>query len=171
LQILNQTPTYRRSIIENEKIDLLIKKLLQMKLRVGRTKKEAIGKHRIGRMVGQSNSFKVFSEIICNGDAPSLIEVFTAIKQTKDTKIGKGVSIIKVPVDMLEHCCFGPFAQNTKAFITSRFETLCGLKNKNGELEMNCMGEKKGNGRKEVTIPRRMFVDGKGKKYLQEDLD
>ena len=122
-------------------------------------------------MVGQSNSFKVFSDIICNGDAPSLIEVITAIKQTKDTKIGKGVSIIKVPVDMLEHCCFGPFAQNTKAFITSRFETLCGLKNKNGELEMYCMGKKKGNGRKEVTIPRRMFVDGKGKKYLQEDLD
>ena len=42
LQILNQTPTYRRSIIENEKIDLLIKKLLQMKLRVGRTKKKQL---------------------------------------------------------------------------------------------------------------------------------
>jgi hypothetical protein len=93
-------------------------------------KKEAIGKHRIGRMVGQRNSFKVFPEIICNGDTPSLIEVITAIKQIKDTKIGKEVSIVEVPVDVLEHCCFEPFAQNTKAFITSRFEIFGGQKNK-----------------------------------------
>ena len=33
LHILNQTPTYRRSVIEKDEIDLLIKKLLEMKLR------------------------------------------------------------------------------------------------------------------------------------------
>jgi len=123
--------------------------------------KEENGKHRIGSMVGTRNSFKVFSEIICTGNAPSLIEVITAIKRTKDTKIGKDVSIIEVPVDMLEYCCFRPFAQNAKAFITSRFELLCGLKNKNGELEMYYMGEKtsKGEGRKTVEISRRMFAD------------
>ncbi len=69
------------------------------------------------------------------------------------------MSIIKVPEDMLEYCCFRPFAQNAKAFITSRFELLCGLKNKNGELEMYHMGETKGKGRKAVKISRRMFVD------------
>ena len=83
-------------------------------------------------MVGKRNSFKVFPEIICTGNAPSLIEVITAIKRTKDAKIGKDVSIIEVPVDVLEYCCFGPFAQNAK----SRFELLYRLKNKNGELEI-----------------------------------
>ena len=54
------------------------------------------------------------------------------------------MSIIEVPGDMLlEHCGFAPpFAQNTKAFITSRFETLFGLKNEYRELEMYYMGEK-----------------------------
>jgi hypothetical protein len=76
------------------------------------------------------------------------------------------VSIIEVPADVLEHCCFEPFAQNTKAFITSRFETLFGLKNENGELEMYYCHEKKpkGEGRKSVRIPRRMFVNGESKK-------
>jgi hypothetical protein len=46
------------------------------------------------------------------------------------------VSIIEVPVDALEYCGYEPFAQNAKAFITSRFETVFGLKNKNRELEM-----------------------------------
>ena len=110
-------------------------------------------------MVGKRNSFKVSQEIICTGNAPSLIEVIKAIKQTKDTKIGKDVSIIKVPVDMLEYCCFRPFAQNAKAFITTCFELLCRLKNKHGELEMYHMGETKGEGRKTVVISRRMFVD------------
>jgi hypothetical protein len=121
--------------------------------------KKVIGKHRIGRMVGGQNSFKVYPEIICIGDNPSLGEVITAIKQTKDTKIGKEVSIIEVTVDALEYCGYEPFAQNAKAFITSRFELLYGLKNKNGELEMYHMGSKKGEGRKTVFIPRRMFVD------------
>ena len=110
-------------------------------------------------MVGWSNSFKVYPKIICTGNAPSLTEVINAIKRTKHTKIGKNVSIIEVPGDMLEYCCFRPFAQNAKAFITSRFELLCGLKNKNGELEMYHMGETKGEGRKQVVISRRMFVD------------
>ena len=120
-----------------------------------------IGKHRIGRMAGQRHAFKVFPEIICTGNAPSLIEVITAIKRTKDTKIGKNVSIIEMPVDVLEHCGYATFAQNTKAFITSHFETLFGLKNENGELEMYYMGEKRSkcDGRKQVRIPRSMFVD------------
>ncbi len=129
--------------------------------------KEENGKHRIGSMVGTRNSFKVFSEIICTGNAPSLIEVITAIKRTKDTKIGKEVSIIEVPVDMLEHCGFALFPQNTKALITSRFELLCGLKNKNGELEMYYMGETKGNGRKTAVISRRMFVDRPWEERIQ----
>ncbi len=123
------------------------------------SKKEDIGKHRIGRMVTTRNSFKGFPEIICTGNAPSLTEVINAIKRTKFTKIGKEVSIIEVPVDMLEHCGFALFAQNTKAFITSRFETLFGLKNENGVLEMYHMGKVKGDGRKQVVIPRRMFGD------------
>ena len=116
-------------------------------------------------MVGTRNSFKVFPEIICPGNAPSLIEVITAIKQTKDTKIGKDVSIIEVPVDVLEHCCFEPFAQNANALITSHFEAFFGLKNKNRELEMYYMGEKTsiGEGRKKGIIPRRMFVNGESK--------
>ena len=123
--------------------------------------KKAIGKHRIGRMVGRRNSFKVYPEIICTGNAPSLIEVITAIKRVTDTKIGKEVSIIEVPADVLEHCGFAPFVQNTKTFITSRFETIFGLKNENGELEMYYFGEKtsKGERRKHTAIPRRMFVD------------
>ena len=113
--------------------------------------KKVIGKHRIGRMIGSRNSFKVYPGIIT--------EVINAIKRTKHTKIGKNVSIIEVPGDMLEYCCFRPFAQNAKAFITSHFELLCRLKNKNGELEMYHMGETKGEGRKQVVISRRMFVD------------
>ena len=117
-------------------------------------KREAIGKHRIGRMVGWRNSFKVFPEIICTGNATSLTEVINGIKRTKDTKIGKDVSIIEVPGGMLEHCSFVPFAQNAKAFITSCFELLYGLKNENGELEMYYMGEKtsKGEGRKKAEM-------------------
>jgi hypothetical protein len=112
-------------------------------------------------MVGGRNSFKVFPEIICTGDNSSLGEVITAIKRTKDTNIGKEMLIIEVPVDVLEHCGYAPFAQNTKVFITSRFETLFELKNKNGELEMYFMGEKasKGDGRKAVVIPKRMSGD------------
>ena len=72
-------------------------------------------------------------------------------------------------VDVLEYCGFEPFAQNTKAFITSRLETLFGLKNENGELEMYHMGEKgsKGEKRKAVVIPRRMFVNGESKHLLR----
>jgi hypothetical protein len=134
LHILNQTPTYRRSIIEKDEIDLLIKKLLEMKLRreiggrvvcgLGNSwtyKKEEIGKHSICRMAGGR---KGFPEIIRTGDNPSLGEVITAIKRTKDTNIGKEMLIIEVPVDVLEDCGYAPFAQNTKVFITSRFETL-----------------------------------------------
>jgi hypothetical protein len=53
-----------------------------------------------------------------------------------------------------------PLRKTQKKFITSRFKTLFGLKNKNGELETYYMGEKrsKGDGRKQVRIPRRMFV-------------
>ena len=132
--------------------------------------KKAIGKHRIGRMVGRRNSFKVYPKIICTGNAPSLTEVINAIKRTKGTKIGKNVSIIEVPGDVLEHCGIRPFAQNANAFITSRFDLLCGLKNENGELEMIHMGEKKGEGRKTISIPRRMFVDGlqENNKQLQK---
>ena len=124
-------------------------------------------------MVGTRNSFKVFPEIICTGNTLLLIEVITAIKRTKDTKIGKEVSIIEVPVDMLEHCDFGPFAQNTKAFITSRFDLLYGLKNKNGELEMYYMGEKtsKGEGRKKVEIQEGCSRGKRANSYKEEDLD
>jgi hypothetical protein len=54
-------------------------------------------------MVGGRNAFKVYPEIICTGDNPSLGEVISAIKRTKNTKIGKDVSIIEVPVDTLEY--------------------------------------------------------------------
>jgi hypothetical protein len=179
LHYLNQTPSYRRSVIENNEIIQLIKKLNQMKSRgeiggkpcsLGTSwtyKKKEIGKHRIGRMVGQCKSFIVFPEIICTGNAPSLIEVINAIKQTKNTKIRKEVSIIEVPVDALEYCGYEPFVQNAKAFITSRFELIYGLKNKNGELEMYHMGNVKGEGRKTVVIPRRMFVDGPRNRFKQ----
>ena len=92
LHYLNQTPSYRRSVIENNEIIQLIKKLNQMKSRgeIGgkpcglgcswRYKKKMIGKHRIGRMVGRGRTFKVFPEIICTGNAPSHIEVINAIK-------------------------------------------------------------------------------------------
>ncbi len=40
--------------------------------------------------------------------------VCTAIKQTNGTKIGKEVSIIEVPVDVLEYCGYVPIAQNAK---------------------------------------------------------
>ena len=121
--------------------------------------KKTIGKHRIGRMVGARSSFRVYPEIICTGNAPSLSEVINAIKRTKGTKIGKNVSIIELPGDVLEYYGFRPFAQNANAFITSRFEIVCGLKNENGELEMFHMGETKGHGRKSIKIHNRMFMD------------
>ena len=116
-------------------------------------------------MAGRRHAFKVFPEIICTCNAPSLIEVITAIKRTKDAIFGKEETIIEVPADMLEYCGYAPFAQNAKAFITSRFETIFGLKNENGELELYYFGEKtsKGKGRKRVEIPRRMFVNGQWK--------
>jgi hypothetical protein len=171
LHILNQTPTYRRTDNEENEIKVLIENLIQMKSRgeIGGKpcglgtcwtyNKKAIGEHRIGRMVGCRNSFKVYPEIICTGNAPSLSEVINAIKRTKGTKIGKNVSIIEVPGDVLEHCDIRPFAQNANVFITSRFELVCGLKNENGELEMFHMGVTKGHGRKSITIHNRMFVD------------
>ena len=122
LHILNQTPTYQCSDIDNEEIDHLIKKLHEMKLRgeisgmpcgLGTCwsfSKEEIGKHRIGQMVGRKKSFIIFPKIICTGNTPLLIEVISAIKQTKDTKIGNEVPIMEVPADMLEHCSFEPFA-------------------------------------------------------------
>jgi hypothetical protein len=174
LHILSQTPTYQCSVNEKEEIDLLIKILLEMKLRgeisgkpcnLGTCwtfNKKEIGKHRIGNMVGGRNSFNKFPEIICTGNTPSLSKVITAIKQTNGTKIGKEVSIIEVPVDVLEYCGYVPIAQNAKAFSTSCFETVFGLKNKNGKLEMYHCGKKTSTGgkRKYIAFPKRMFVDG-----------
>jgi hypothetical protein len=173
LHNLNQTPSYRRSDAEKNEIENLMKKLNEMKsrgeiggkpcgLRTSWTfEKKHIGKHRIGRMVGKRNAFKVYPEIICTGDNPSLGEVISAIKRTKNTKLGKDVSIIEVPSDMLEYCGFDQIVQNAKPFITSRFEIIFGMKNENGELEMYYFGEKisKGEGRKNVTIPKRMFAN------------
>ena len=142
LHNLNQTPSYRRSVIEKNEIDHLIKKLQQMKSRgeIGGKpcglktswtfKKNEIGKHSIGKIVGDKNSFKVFPKIICSGETP------TAIKQTNGTKIGKDVSIMEVPVDVFEYCGFVPIAKKAKAFVTSRFETIFALRNKNGEMEI-----------------------------------
>jgi hypothetical protein len=79
-------------------------------------------------MVGGRIFFKKFPEIICTGNTPSLSEVITAIKQTNGTKIGKEVSIIEVPMDVIEYCGYVPIAQNAKAFITSRFKTVFGPK-------------------------------------------
>ena len=105
--------------------------------------KKEIGKYRIGKMVETNNCFKKFPEIICTGKTPSLSEVITGIKQTNGTKIGKEVSIIEVPVDVLEYLDYVPIAQNAKAFITSRFETVFALKNENGNIEMYHCGIKK----------------------------
>ena len=112
-------------------------------------------------MVGGRNSFKKFPEIICTGNIPSLSKVITAIKQTNGTKIGKEVLIIEVPVDVLEYCGYVPIEQNAKAFITSCFETVFGLKNKNGMLEMYHCGTKTsiGGKRKYIAFPTRMFVN------------
>ena len=122
-------------------------------------------------MVGGRNSFKKFPEIICTGNIPSLSEVITAIKQTNGTKIGKEVLIIEVPVDVLEYCGYVPIEQNAKAFITSCFETVFGLKNKNGMLEMYHCGTKTsiGGKRKYIAFPTRMFVNrppGERKKII-----
>ena len=127
----------------------------------GTFNKKEIGKHRIGKMVGGRNSFKKFPEIICTGNIPSLREVITAIKQTNGTKIGKEELIIEVPVDVLEYCGYVPIEQNAKAFITSCFETVFGLKNKNGMLEMYHCGTKTsiGGKRKYIAFPTRMFVN------------
>jgi hypothetical protein len=180
LHYLNQTPSYRRSVIENNEIIQLIKKLNQMKSRgeIGGKpcglktswtfKKNECEKHSIGKIVGVNNSFKVFPKIICSGDTPSLGEVITAIKQTNGTKIGKEVSIMEVPVDVLEYSGLVPIAKNAKAFVTSRFETIFALKNKNGEMEMYYHnGKKKSTGRilrRSISFPQRMFVDGQAKK-------
>jgi hypothetical protein len=171
---INQTPSYQRSNIENEKIKLLVQNLTEMKLR-GEISREVCGlgtcwtygkkgieKHRIGRIAGRQSSWMVFPQIICSGDTPSLSEVISAIKLTKNTKIGKEVSIIEMPGDVLEYFDIAPFAQNRKAFIASRFETLFGLKNENGELEMFHHGsckKKKNKRRACLNIPRRLYVD------------
>jgi hypothetical protein len=94
-------------------------------------------------------------------------EVITAIKQANGTKIGKEVSIMEVPVDVLEYCGFVPIAKNAKAFITSRFETIFALKNKNGEMEMyhnNGNIQSTGGKRRNISFPQRMFVNGQREK-------
>ena len=70
------------------------------------------------------------------GETPSLSEVITGIKQTNGTTIGKEVSIIEVSVDVLEYSDYVSIAQNAKAFITFRFETVFALKNENRNLDM-----------------------------------
>jgi hypothetical protein len=172
LHNLNQTPSYRRSDADKYEIKNLMKKLNEMKSRgeIGGKQcglsiswtfeKKHIGEHRIGRMVGTRNAFKVYPEIICTGDNPSLGEVISAIKRTKNTKIGKDVSIIEVPSDMLEYCDFEQIVQNAKIFITSRFEIIFGLKNENRELELYYFGERStGKKRRQVAISKRMFVN------------
>jgi hypothetical protein len=72
---------------------------------------------------------------------------------------------LEVPGDVLEHYGYAPFAQNAKAFITSRFENVFGLKNENRELEMYYMGEIGSKSRRIIrfSIPKMMFEDGEGK--------
>ena len=94
------------------------------------------------------------------GETPSLSEVITGIKQTNGTTIGKEVSIIEVSVDVLEYSDYVSIAQNAKAFITFRFETVFALKNENRNLDMyHHTGKKKSMGgkRKNISFPKRMF--------------
>ena len=171
---LNKTPSYQRSNIENERIKLLVQNLTEMKMRgeiggnvrgVGTCwslEKDEIENHRIGRIYSRQKSWIVFPQIICSGVALSISEVITAIKLTKNTNIGKEVSIIEMPVDVLEYFDIVPFAHSRKAFITSRFETLFGLKNENGELELfrDSLKEKKSCKKRAVfSLPIRMYMD------------
>jgi hypothetical protein len=75
---------------------------------------------------------------------------------------------MEVPVDVLEYSRFVPIAKNAKAFITSRFECIFALKNKNGEMEMYHHNGKSTGKRKNITFPRRMFVDGKKNKLMKK---
>jgi hypothetical protein len=175
---LVQTPSAYRNVSQNLEIEKCMNKLIQLKdsgaiggrpcnLRTCWTfQKSEIEKHFIGNIIGGRNAFRVFGDIICEGTAPSIHEAIVGINRSLGTILGSMESMIEVPLDVYEHLNYSPMFDYTRAWITSRYELIYGLKNAENKLELFRFSS---NGdedlpcgyRKTGAFPRRMFVDGK----------
>ena len=172
---LVQTPSAYRNVSQNLEIEKCMNKLIQLKdsgaigghpcnLRTCWTfQKSEIEKHNIGIIAGKRNSFRVFSDIICEGTAPSIHEAIVGINRSLGTILGSMESMIEVPLDVYEHLNFSPMFDYTRVWITSRYELIYGIKNTENKLELfrSSDEDKLSGSRKRGSIPGRMFVDGK----------
>ena len=176
---LAQTPPTYWNDSQNKKIVQCMNMLIQLKesgsIAGGRPcglqtcwtiKKSELEKHTIGNIIGKSNQFKVFSDIICKGTVPSMHEAIIGIKRSSETILGAMESMIEVPLDVYKHEKFSPMFDYAQAWITSRFDLICGLKNTESKLELfhfkryddeDLLCGK----RRTISFPQRMFVDGK----------
>ena len=117
------------------------------------------------------NSFRVFNDIICEGTAPSMHEAIVGIKRSPETILGSMKSMIEVPLDVYKHLQFSPMFDYTRAWITSRYELIFGLKNTESKLELFRFiryGDEDlpSGARKNGSFPARMFVEGKASRLF-----
>ena len=96
-------------------------------------------------------------------------DTIVGIKRSHETILGSMESMIEVPLDVYKHLKFSPMFDYTRAWITSRYELIFGLKNTESKLELfrfirygdDVLPSGK---RKCGSFPARMFVDGKPSK-------
>jgi hypothetical protein len=178
---LAQTPSAYRNVSQNLEIEKCMNKLIQLKdsgaiggcpCNLGTCwtfQKSEIEKHFIGNISGSANQFRVFGDIICEGTAPSMHEAIVGINRSLGTILGSMESMIEVPHDVCEHLNYSPMFEYSRAWITSRYELIYGLKNAENKLGLfsgNPVSRKTGYW-KTGAFPGRMFVDGKVQKTFR----
>ena len=143
---LTQTPSAFWNVSQNKEIEQCFNTLIQLKESGaigGGTcgldtcwtfKNSELEKHKIGSIIGMRNSFIVFNDIICEGTAPSMHEAIVGIKRSPETILGSMESMIEVPLDVYKHLICLPMFDYTRAWITSRYELVFGLKNTESKL-------------------------------------
>ena len=176
---LAQTLSAYRNVSQNLEIEKCMNKLIQLKdsgaiggcpCNLGTCwtfQKSEIEKQFIGNISGSANQFRVFGDIICEGTAPSMHEAIVGINRSLGTILGSMESMIEVPHDVCEHLNFSPMFEYSRAWITSRYELIYGLKNAENKLELFCTVSRETGFRKNITFPARMFVDGKEQKTFR----
>ncbi len=55
-------------------------------------------------------------------------EAIVGIKRSLETILGSMESMVEVPLDVYKHLIFSPMFDNTRAWITSSYELIFGLK-------------------------------------------
>jgi len=162
---LAQTPSAYRNVSQNLEIEKCMNKLIQLKdsgaiggcpCNLGTCwtfQKSEIEKHFIGNISGSANQFRVFGDIICEGTAPSMHEAIVGINRSLGTILGSMESMIEVPHDVCEHLNFSPMFEYSRAWITSRYELIYGLKNAENKLELFCTVSRETGFRKNITFP------------------